>query len=58
MYFTAGVKFCAQQTIISKKKNKKRRLWSHDIKTSTWTRGLANSKTFTEERGFKLGASA
>jgi hypothetical protein len=49
-YKTWGV----TQTIISKKKNKKRRLWSHDMKTSTWTRGLANSKTFTEEKGAEL----
>jgi hypothetical protein len=32
--------FCIQQTIIPKRKNKKRRLWSHGMKTSTWTRGL------------------
>jgi hypothetical protein len=30
--------------IIPKRKNKKRRLWSHDMKTSTWTQGLANSR--------------
>jgi hypothetical protein len=45
-----GGKFCIQQTIISKrKKNKKRRLRWHDMKTSTWTRGLANSRREQEE---------
>jgi hypothetical protein len=44
-----GVKFCIQQTIISKRKNKKRRLRLHDMKTSTWTQGLANSRREQEE---------
>jgi hypothetical protein len=35
--------------IIPKRKNKKRRLWSHDMKTSTWTRGLANSRCQQEK---------
>jgi hypothetical protein len=50
--FTTGVKFCAQQTILSKKKGKKRRLC--DMKTSTWTRGLVNSKISTKERRVEL----
>jgi hypothetical protein len=48
-YFTIGVKFCTQQTIKPKRQNKKRRLWSHDMKTSTWTRGLVNMKYYKEE---------
>jgi hypothetical protein len=44
-----GVKFCIQQTIISKKISKKRRLQLYDMKTSTWTRGLANSRREQEE---------
>jgi hypothetical protein len=43
------VKFCIHQTIISKRKNKERRLRLHDIKTSTWTRGLANNRREQEE---------
>jgi hypothetical protein len=51
IFFTTGVKFCTQQTIIPKEeKNKKRRVCEHDMKNLALGSGACGQENSTGKR--------